>query len=137
MDKGEFLSLSTETMKFLSFSNDYLLMSFPLCFLHSFAVSWTFSFLAFVSFFFFLRGAGCHVAQDSPKFTVTDVDFKVLLLVSLDAKCWDDRHGPTDPASDCSGCIRFFELKYKYTTSPFPNFLSSPPVFLPSLRLRL
>lgn len=30
MDKDEFLSLSTETMIFLSFSNDYLLMPFPL-----------------------------------------------------------------------------------------------------------
>lgn len=55
MDK-EFLSLSTETMMFLSFSKDYLLMLFPLCFLHSFAVSCTFSFLAFVSFFFFEGG---------------------------------------------------------------------------------
>ena len=50
MGKDEFLSLSTETMIFLSFSNDYLLMPFPLCFLHSFAASCTFSFLAFVSF---------------------------------------------------------------------------------------
>lgn len=88
-------------------------------------------------FFFLLGGAGCHVAQDSPKFTVADVDFKVLLPEFLAAKCWNDRHGPADPTSDCSGCTRFFTLKYNYTTPPFPIFLSSPPVFFPSLRLRL
>lgn len=105
MDKDEFLSLSTETMIFLSFSNDYLLMPFSLCFLHSYVSHVPFLFWLLFLFSFFGGGQSATVAKDSPKFTVADVDFKVQLLISLSAKCWNDRHGPADPASDCSGCI--------------------------------
>lgn len=76
MDKDEFLSLSTETMIFLSFSNDYLLLPFPLCFLHSYVSHVPFLFWLSFLFAFFGGGVGCHVAQDSPKFTVTDVTLK-------------------------------------------------------------